>query len=99
MKLVLIGVGTSIDRTQLNTMAGSTGHVYLPKSFKELVSLQFIETVADITCEEAAKLVCPCKVLVAAAEKKAADSISALKLTVELLTKELKALQSTTNSQ
>ncbi len=52
MKVVVIGVGSAINREELAGMAKSDKDIYFAKNFDELISSQFVDTVTALSCQK-----------------------------------------------
>ncbi len=56
--VIVIGIGGGTTPEELDHMAGGDGKAYLPKSFDELLSHEFVTKVADVACKEASIPIC-----------------------------------------
>jgi len=52
VEIVVVGVGSQVNRSQLDNMAGGDGRSYAVVSFDQLINEQFIEKIAGQTCSK-----------------------------------------------
>ena len=65
IKLVVIGIGESVSKTQLLKIVEESEHLYLPKTFQDLLSKKFINNIVSELCHVKGKewtevFVCVC---------------------------------------
>ncbi len=52
MKVIVIGVGSSVSKNELRSMAKSEKDVYFAKDFDELMSSEFVDKVIALSCQK-----------------------------------------------
>ena len=50
--LIVVGIGSGTNQTELNNIAGGEENAFSAKSFDELVGGEFISTLTEKSCEE-----------------------------------------------
>ena len=50
IKIIVIGIGPHVSPSELLKIAGTRKHLYLPKTYQELLSKKFIKDIVGISC-------------------------------------------------
>ena len=50
IKIIVIGIGPNVSPSELLKIAGTSNHLYLPKTFQQLLSKKFIKDIVGISC-------------------------------------------------